>query len=100
MEMWTETVSNQGRRARREGGRTNEILTPDVGGAVEVEQYGEVVGVVGGVELGHVEQALAGQTVVKVAGVEGGIAADVELARDAVDSIAINVDGIDGRHNQ
>lgn len=63
-----------------------------------MKEYGEVVGVVGGVELGDVEQAPAAQAIVEVAGVKGRLAIDVELARYAVDSVAIDVDLFDGRH--
>jgi len=76
------------------GTRTNEALLADVGGTVQMEKDGEVVGIVGGIEFGDIEQALATEAIVKVASEERRVSIDVELACLAIDSIALYVDRV------
>ena len=76
--MITET-SKLGQGYRREQGagkRTHNVLLLDVGCAVDVEQHGHVVGIIGSIEFANVEEASAGQAIGKVLRVQRGISVD------------------------
>lgn len=69
----------------------HERLIPKVRRPVDVEDDGEVVGIVGGVELGDIEQALSSKTVSKVLREESRSPVDSQLLRLSMRVSAVNV---------
>lgn len=52
---------------------THERLIPDIARSIKVEHNSQIVGIIRGVKLGDIKQALSAEAVAEVAGIEGRI---------------------------
>lgn len=72
---------------------THDVLASNIGHAMEVEDDCEVIGIIGSVELGDVEEAFTAQTVVEIASIQRRMAIHVKLASDSVDAGSLDLYG-------